>query len=88
METKDIIFISVMGLVLLINPIVSYLNSRLYKQKSELLEDRIDHITKLYLPILVVIRNYYADREDYDNAQKCKELMDNVFKADEAIKKR
>ena len=75
-------------MVLLINPLVSYLNGRLYKQKTELLEDRIEHISKLYLPILILIRNYYADREDYENAQKCKELMDNVLKTDEAFKKR
>lgn len=86
MELKDIVFISCMVLVLLINPLVSYLNSKIYKQKSKLLEERIDHISKLYLPVLVVIKNYYVDREDYANAQKCKELIENVFEADRVIK--
>ena len=35
MDTKDIVIISVIGLSLLINPFVSWLNSRLYKQKSD-----------------------------------------------------
>lgn len=86
MDTKDIIYLSVMGLILLINPLVSWLNSRLYKQKSEILQERINHISNLYLPLLIVMKNYYADKEDYENAQNIKDLIKKVVELDESIK--
>lgn len=86
MDTKDIVIISVIGLSLLINPLVSWLNSRLYKQKSEILQERIEHISNLYLPLLIVIKNYYADREDYENAQNIKDLIKNIIESNETIK--
>lgn len=87
METKDIIVLSVIGLVLILNILASYLNARLYKQKCEFLEDRIDNVTKLYEPVLSILTNYYVDREDYKNAQKCVELISSIHSSDEVLKK-
>ena len=68
-----------------INAYLSHLNKKIYDQKTEILEGRIEHLQNLYTPVLKVIETYYADREDYQSAQNVKELLHAITKTNESL---
>lgn len=85
MEIKYIILIVSSVLILIFNPISVYYQNKLHKARTKLLDDRIKNLSQLYLPVLVVMMNYYSDREDYVNAQNCKELIKAITETDKSI---
>lgn len=65
---------------MVLNIIVSYQNNKLYKEKSKLVDEQIENLSKYHLPVLITIMNYFADREDYVNADKCKKMINSILK--------
>lgn len=85
MKTTDLIFFVLIAFSILFNIILYYLDKKLQKQKKELLSEKISNISKFYLTSLIVIRDYYADKEDYLNAQKCKDIIESILKNDDSL---
>lgn len=83
----EVIIISIILISVIVNAITAYFLHKSHKAKSELLNNRIESISELYLPVLEVMRSYYADRENYLLAKRCKDLIKSITDTDNELKK-
>lgn len=52
--------------------------SDLLNKKDKLLNLKIEELKNLNIPVLIIMRDYFVDREDFVSAQRCKDVLEET----------